>query len=176
MIVFDLECRDEHHRFEGWFASSDDFVSQQGRGLVCCPQCGSADVIKAPMAPNLARKGNQIAVPAPVEKILPPDAGVPAPAAPAAVPKPATAATTASLPPEAAAMLQALARMQAEALKASHWVGEKFADDARAMHYGDKDHAPIHGQATLQEAQDLVEEGIEIAPILFPLAPPGHVN
>jgi hypothetical protein len=73
-------------------------------------------------------------------------------------------------------MLQAYIRMQAEALKESCWVGPKFAADARAMHYGDKDHAPIHGQATRQEAQDLLEEGIEIAPILFPLPPPDHVN
>lgn len=73
-------------------------------------------------------------------------------------------------------MLQAYVRMQAEAIKTSCWVGEKFAADARAMHYGDKDHAPIHGQATVQEAHELLEEGIEIAPILFPLAPPDHVN
>lgn len=174
MIVFDLECREGGHRFEGWFGSSDDFARQQERGLVNCPQCDSVDVLKAPMAPHLARKGNQITVPALAEKIAPVAAQ-----APAIVPKakpPTAGATTAALPPEAAAMMHVLARMQAEALKASHWVGDKFADDARAMHYGDKDHAPIHGQATLQEAQELVEEGIEIAPILFPLAPPGHVN
>ncbi len=59
MIVFDLECRTGQHRFEGWFGSSEDFARQQERGLVSCPQCGSGDVAKAPMAPNLPRKGNQ---------------------------------------------------------------------------------------------------------------------
>jgi hypothetical protein len=173
MIVFDLECRTGGHRFEGWFGSSDDFASQQARGLVSCPQCQSADVLKAPMAPHLARKANQIRVPArataPQAEPASPTAAVPLAPSPAA-------ASTQVLPPEAAAMLQAIIRMQAEALKTSSWVGERFADDARAMYYGDKDQAPIHGQATEQEAHDLLEEGIEIAPILFPLIPPGHVN
>ncbi len=178
MIVFDLECRTGGHRFEGWFGSSDDFASQQARGLVSCPQCLSADVLKAPMAPHLARKGNQVGVPAlaaaaQAERALPPTVAAP-PAKIARGSAPSGAPTI--VPPEAAAMMQAFIRMQAEALKASCWVGEKFADDARAMHYGDKDHAIIHGQATAQEAHDLLEEGIEIAPILFPLAPPDHVN
>src|SRR5438874_10926882 len=64
MITFDLECRTAGHRFEGWFGSSGDYAQQQQRGLVACPQCGSIDVIKAPMAPNIARKGNQLTVPA----------------------------------------------------------------------------------------------------------------
>ena len=178
MIVFDLECRAGGHRFEGWFGSSGDFAAQQARGLVCCPQCLSAEVIKAPMAPHLGRKGNQVDVPAlaaaeKAERAAP--AAMVAPAAATAVATPPSPAP-AVLPPAAAAMMQAIVRLQAEALKSSRWVGEKFADNARAMHYGDKDHAPIHGQATAQQAQDLMEEGIEIAPILFPLAPPDHVN
>ena len=62
MIVFDLECRPVGHRFEGWFGSSDDYVRQQERGLVTCPTCGSAEVGKAVMAPNVGRKGNQAVV------------------------------------------------------------------------------------------------------------------
>ena len=73
-------------------------------------------------------------------------------------------------------MLHKVAAAQAEALKSSRWVGESFADDARAMHYGDKPHAAIHGQATPDEARALFEEGVEIAPILFPIAPPDEVN
>ncbi len=176
MIVFDLECRDEHHRFEGWFASSDDFASQQGRGLVCCPQCGSADVIKAPMAPNLARKGNQL----PQVPAKAPGRGAPALSAPDAVPvaaSPTGAARVASPPsPEAVAMMRALASAQAEALKSSRWVGGKFAENARAMHYGEQEAELIHGQVTPAEARALIEEGVEVAPILFPVAPPGEVN
>ena len=73
-------------------------------------------------------------------------------------------------------MLKAVAAMQTEALKSSTWVGEKFADDARAMHYGEKDIAPIHGRATLQEAQELAEEGIPVAPVLIPVIPPEEAN
>lgn len=155
MIVFDLECQAAGHRFEGWFASSEDFAHQQERGLVTCPHCGGGDVRKAPMAPAVGRKGNQVETPA--------------------RPRPISNAPVA-MPPEAAKLMQALATMQAEALKSSRWVGDSFADDARAMHYGERDHEPIHGEATLDEAKALIEEGIEIAPLPFPVAPPGKAN
>jgi hypothetical protein len=163
MITFDLTCRPGGHRFEGCFGSSDDYARQQERGLVACPQCGSADVIKAPMAPNVARKGNQgasLPVPVPVD-------------APAAKPQPMSKG---ALPPEAVKMMQALATMQAKALEQSRWVGESFAEDARAMHYGEREVEQIHGQATMQEAEELIDEGIAVAPLPFPIAPPGEAN
>lgn len=160
MIVFDLQCSPAGHRFEGWFGSSQDYDDQQARGLVSCPSCGSAEVAKAVMAPNVGRKGNQMPVPVT-------SAPAPAPAQPVA---------NAPLPPEAVAMLKAVAAMQAEAIKTSTWVGEKFADDARAMHYGEKDAAAIHGRATLDEARELMEEGIPVAPLLIPVVPPEEAN
>jgi len=160
MIVFELECAPAAHRFEGWFKSSDDFARQCGRGLLSCPQCGSANVTKALTAPRLARKGNQLAVPAAK------------PEAPARQP----AMASPKLPPEALAMMQALAAMQAEAIKESTYVGDRFAADARAMHYGEKDQATIHGAATREEAEELWEEGIMVAPLLIPIAPPDEVN
>lgn len=167
MIVFDLECRAAGHRFEGWFGSSGDFAEQQERGLVSCPECGSAEVIKAPMAPNLARKGNQLAS-APVA------APIAAPAvAAAASPQPMTKAP---MPAEAIRLMHALHAMQTEALKDSRWVGDKFAEESRAMHYGERDAEIIHGQATQEEAEALLEEGIEVAPLPFPIAPPGEAN
>ncbi|NBC36138.1 DUF1178 family protein [Novosphingobium sp. FSY-8] len=165
MIVYDLECLEHTHRFEGWFGSSEDFARQQERGLVACPHCGSTQVIKAPMAPRLTRKGNQIDAPAPQAKV---PAAEPAPAPVAAPPPP--------LPPQLRAALEVVVKAQAEALKSSRWVGEKFVDDARAMHYGDKAPEAIHGQATPDQAQALADEGIDVAPILFPLAPPDQVN
>jgi len=150
MIVFDL-CCDGGHRFEGWFGSSDDYVSQRARGLVACPQCGSAAIDKAPMAPSVPKKGNQRA-----EVKLPVAGG--------------------SLPPEAAAVLMKLAEIQAEALKSSTWVGEEFADRSRAMHYGEREAEAIHGRATADEAKELIEEGVTIAPLLFPVAPPEELN
>ena len=174
MIVFDLECRTSGHKFEGWFGSSDDFASQQARGLVTCPVCGSAEVDKALMAPNLARKGNQRSGVEPVRAA----AASPAESEPArndAVGAPQAMAGP-RLTPEAVKMLRAVAAMQAEALKTSRWVGNSFAEETRAMHYGEKDTVQIHGQATAEEARDLIEEGVAIAPILFPVVPPGEAN
>ena len=171
MIVFDLECSPNAHRFEGWFGSSGDFADQQTRGLLTCPICGTADVTRALSAPNLARKGNQRTQPA----ARPPAAASLTVAGSGPASAPVQQANT-PLPPEAIAVLHKIAQLQAEALKTSTWVGENFADKARAMHYGETDAAPIHGQATSDEARALAEEGVEIAPLLFPVAPPGKAN
>lgn len=150
MIVYDLSC-DGGHRFEGWFGSSDDYTSQRRRGLVACPQCGSGAIDKAPMAPAVPRKGNRQ-----IEAKRPLAGG--------------------EMPAEAAAMLRKLAEVQAEALKSSTWVGDDFPDRTRAIHYGEREAQAIHGQATADEARELVEEGIAIAPLLFPVAPPEELN
>lgn len=155
MIVYELACRAGNHRFEGWFGSSGDFDAQQARGLVACPECGSSEIDKAPMAPNLARKGNQRSVTAQSETA--PVAG-------------------GRLPPQAVAMIQAMAAMQAEALKQSRWVGDGFAEVSREIHYGEREAETIHGQATAHEARELLEEGIELMPLPFPVAPPGEAN
>jgi len=72
--------------------------------------------------------------------------------------------------------LAALAKAQAEALKNSTWVGDKFVDETRKMHYGERDEAPIHGQASLAEAKALIDEGVPVAPLPFPVAPPEKLN
>ena len=152
MIVFDLLCA-EGHRFEGWFGSSDDFARQKDSGLLSCPQCGCAAVAKAPMSPAVPRKGNQR------DSTPPPRAMANAP-----------------MPPEVREALQKLAEAQARALENSTWVGKRFVEDARAMHYGERDAAAIHGEASLEEARQLLEEGVPIAPLPFPVAPPDEVN
>ena len=151
MIVFDLTCADGH-RFEGWFGSSASFADQQARGLVTCPQCNSAEIEKAPMAPAVLAKGNAQTDPAAAQSV------------------------TSKLPPELAQAVRALAKAQANALKNSTWVGDRFADESRAMHYGERDHATIHGQATREQALALAEEGITVSPLPFPVAPPDEVN
>lgn len=157
MIVYDLTCADHGHRFEGWFASSEDFEAQQARALVTCPQCGCASVSKAPMAPAVPRKGNQAPSQAPAQPEISPVAG-------------------GALPAEVQAVLARLAEFQAEAIKQSQWVGDKFAEVSRAMHYGEQDPAPVYGQASLDEAKALVEEGVPVLPLPFPVAPPDKVN
>lgn len=154
MIVFDLLCHTGDHRFEGWFASNDAFEDQVARGLIACPECGSADVAKALMAPSLGRKGNQLAVAA----------------------KPAAPTTMAKLPPAVHEAMAKLAVMQAQALQQSTWVGDQFAAQSRAIHYGEREEVTIHGQATIAEAEALVDEGIAVMPLPFPVAPPDEVN
>lgn len=161
MIVFDLHC--EHgHRFEGWFKSTSDYEDQQARGLVSCPQCATAVVNKAPMAPAVPAKGN-----------TKPDA-VPAPAQ--STPSETKPLSNTPPPAELQKAMEALAKAQAKALENSTYVGKDFAKEAREMHYGERDEAVIHGQASLEEAKELVEEGVAVAPLPFPVAPPEKLN
>ncbi|NYT39365.1 DUF1178 family protein [Sphingomonas sp. R-74633] len=152
MIVFDLKCAGGHV-FEAWFGSSSAWEGQRAAGLVACPMCGSAQVEKAVMAPNVGAKGNAAAAPVPAAGEAP------------------------ALPPEAIkAAISALAAMQAKALEGSQWVGSGFADKARAMHLGETPHAPIHGKTSAAEAVALIEEGVPVAPLPLPVVPPEACN
>jgi hypothetical protein len=139
MIVFDLKCAVQGHVFEGWFGSSEDYESQSARGLVTCPICGDADVGKAPMAPRVGAKGNQV------------------PADPAAIKK----------------ALAEMADLQKRMLENSDFVGDRFPDEARAIHLGEAEARAIHGRASRDEAKTLADEGIPVAPLPFPVAEPG---
>jgi hypothetical protein len=72
--------------------------------------------------------------------------------------------------------LARLAAMQAEMLKDSRWVGDRFAETARAMHNGEVEREQVHGQATLQDAKSLAEDGVPVAPLPLPIVPPNQVN
>jgi hypothetical protein len=72
--------------------------------------------------------------------------------------------------------LAQLAAVQAAVLKDSEWVGERFAAEARAMHLGESDPRPVHGNATPAEAKSLIEEGVPVAPLPLPVIPPRQVN
>ena len=163
MIVFDLQCGDGGHVFEAWFGSTDDYESHRARGLVECPICGSAAIEKAVMAPRLAAKSNsrsEIRLPD-----APPQSDAPVPMA--------TGETSAAA---MKAMLRALADAQKKALEGSHYVGKRFAEEARAIHEGDSEERAIHGQATPAEARALIEDGVSVAPLPFPIRPPGRDN
>jgi len=167
MIVFDLHC--EHsHRFEGWFGSSDDYEAQLARGLVECPECGTKQVSKAPMAPAVPVKGNTRSdVPATASRPMP------APTEPQGM---EGALANREMPAEVQKAMEKLAEAQSEALKNSTDVGSDFAKQSREMHYGERDEAPIHGQASLKEAKELVDEGVPVTPLPFPVAPPEKLN
>ncbi len=147
MIVFDLKCG-QAHVFEAWFGSSADYEGQRARGLIECPLCGDKAIGKAVMAPRL---GSSI---------------IDEPAAPVAT----------APPPEVKAMIAAMAQLQAKLLGKSEWVGRRFADEARAMHLGEQDHRTVHGEATPAEAEALLDEGIAVMPLPFPIVPPEQRN
>lgn len=156
MIVFDLKCADLGHVFEAWFGSSTDYEDQKARGLLACPLCGDPDVGKAVMAPAVGVKGNSRAV--------------------AVREEPTTPAMTGVDQAKMKAMVEALATAQTKALAQSTWVGRGFAEQARAMHYGEKDRASIHGEVAPAEAKALIAEGVEVAPLPFPVIPPQAKN
>jgi len=134
------------HVFEAWFGSSADYESQRERSLIACPMCGDAAIDKAVMAPNVAAKGNR-------------RGDAPAPGK-----------------PDPRQLMAALAEAQAKMLEGSQWVGMAFADKARAMHLGEEAQAPIHGQASAEEAKALIEEGVAVAPLPLPVVPPEQCN
>lgn len=160
MIAFDLVCAPNGHRFEGWFASSAEYDRQLALHLLCCPTCGSAVVTKALMAPNIGRKGNQAKVSAPREDDKQTVAVSNQPEMPAQIEK----------------AIAELSKLQSRMLENSAWVGRKFADEARAIHYGETPERVIHGEASPDEAQALFDEGISIAPLPLPFVPPEAKN
>lgn len=159
MIVFDLACS-HSHRFEGWFRSTADYEDQLANGLLQCPECGCEQIAKAPMAPAVPAKSNTRS-----EVAAKPDA--------AAV---SGGGSEKVLPAKLVEAMKALAKVQAETIKDSTWVGEEFARQSREMHYGERDEALIHGKATAEEARELLEEGIAVVPLLIPFAPPDKLN
>ena len=156
MIKYQLIC-DKSHEFEGWFGDSAAFESQQESGLLTCPVCGSADVRRALMAPNLASPKTRKTDLAEQQ--------------PSAQPKPqpqpqAPQQASAALPPAAARKMQELMSemraLQTRIREECRDVGNDFAEEARKIHYGEVEPEGIYGQATAEEREALDEEGIEI--------------
>ncbi len=144
MKVLNLQCA-HSHTFEGWFGSEDDFQSQLARGLVACPLCTDTVVTKMLSAPRL-----NLGASAPV---------------PATVAKQDVAALPATQAMQAA-WLQAMRHVVAN----TEDVGEKFAEEARRIHYGEADERGIRGKASAKETEALLEEGIGVMPLLLPAA------
>jgi hypothetical protein len=135
MKVLDLQCP-HSHRFEGWFASADDFESQQSRKLVECPICGANEVSRLPSAPRLNLSG----------------------------------ATDAKVSAGAGEMQARVMRALREVLEKTENVGDRFAEEARRIHYNEAPARSIRGVTTPEDARALVEEGIEVMPLPVPAA------
>ena len=143
MIRYALNC-ETGHAFDSWFANSAAFDRQAARGLVTCPFCGSAKVEKAIMAPSLSG-GRDAAVPAEPEK--------------------AEKAPVAIVSKEEVELRKKLKELRDHVVKSADYVGEKFPEEARRMHYGEIEHRSIYGEASPDAARSLAEEGIEFHPL-----------
>jgi len=135
MKVLDLQCP-HGHRFEGWFASAEDFESQLSRELVECPICGATEVSRLPSAPRLNLSG----------------------------------ATEAQAPAGAVELQSRVMRALREVLEKTENVGDRFAEEARRIHYNEAPARSIRGVTTPEDAKALVEEGIEVMPLPIPAA------
>jgi hypothetical protein len=129
-----------HHSFEGWFASEDDFQGQLSRGLVECPLCGDNGISKMLSAPRLNLGAAQPE--ARQEVVSMPDASLQA----------------------------AWLKMVRYVMANTDDVGERFAEEARRIHYGETEERSIRGQASREETEALLEEGIGVLPLPIPKA------
>ena len=145
MIRYALRC-DKEHAFDSWFRSAAGYDQLLVAGQVTCPDCGSKAVVKALMAPSVAEpaRGERIDVSAP-------------------------ALSTPSNPREAA-----LAALRRRIEEKSEYVGMNFVAEARRIHDGDAPERSIHGEARLDEARKLIEDGVPVAPL--PFMPISKVN
>jgi hypothetical protein len=158
MKVLNLRCAHDHG-FEGWFGSEDDFQSQMERGLIECPFCNDKTITRLPSAPRLnVGKSKEPAAPSDTE-----NSGEPA--------------AVASNPSAEPITTQALwLKAVQHVLATTDDVGERFAEEARRMHYGETKERAIRGKASSEDAQALREEGIDIVSLPIPAALKGPVQ
>ena len=135
-------CCEAGHTFESWFNNSAAFDRQAARGLIACPLCGSTKVEKAIMAPALSGSRED--------------------SAPAAEPEKTPVAIVSK---EEVEMRKKLKELRDHIVKSADYVGEKFPEEARRMHYGEIEHRSIYGEASPDAARSLADEGIEFHPL-----------
>lgn len=145
MIKYALAC-EQAHAFESWFPSSEAFETQRERGFVICPFCDSSKVEKQIMAPSVARTDKA--------------------RAPAIAPD---AQPMAVLTEQEQQLRAALRTLREHMMKNAEDVGKGFVEEARKMHYGEAEERSIYGEANLEEAHALLEEGIDV--LLLPVVP-----
>jgi hypothetical protein len=144
MKVLDLQCS-QQHSFEGWFGSEADFQDQLGRGLVECPLCGDVEISKMLSAPRL----NLGAAQEPAQAARQQQEVVAAPDK---------------------TMQAAWMKMVRHVVANTEDVGARFPEEARRMHYGETEERGIRGQASPDETQALLDEGIGVLPLPIPKA------
>ncbi|WP_321395818.1 DUF1178 family protein [Emcibacter sp.] len=161
MIVFDLKCA-ENHIFEAWFRNSEAYEDQASAGQIVCPHCGDSHISKSVMAPNISAKGNRQSADRFDEEMVSMDnirvsasSGVPE--------NPEISAEDVKRAAEH--MHEVMAKYRKFVQENCEDVGDSFADEARKIHNGEAEERGIYGQTTLEETQELLEEGIDIFPV-----------
>ena len=142
MILYQLQCESEH-QFEAWFKDSQAYEQQAKRKLLTCPVCGSIKVGKALMAPRISKSKN----------VSPPNTQDKVPS------------TTTSVTQQSKELRKKLNELRAEIEQNCDYVGDQFAEEARKIHYGEVDAKNIYGEASLEDAKELVDEGVDFTPI-----------
>ncbi len=160
MIRYTLAC-ESGHSFDSWFQNSDAYDKQTKRGFVVCPVCNSSKVEKAIMAPRIAGGRNSADTPAPAAEARPP---VPVPASPPAATQ-APPTPVAMVSPHERELRSKLRELRDHLVKNADYVGRRFPEEARKMHYGEAQHRSIYGEASADQAKELHEEGIEFHPL-----------
>ncbi len=166
MKVLDLQCR-LGHSFEGWFGSQNDYDAQRAQGLLTCPVCNDSEITKKLSAPRLNLRHSTSAAPhdsgaanaGETQGHTP--ANVPAPHSPANASEPGPAHPMAQ-------MQAALMQMVRHVMANTEDVGPQFAEEARKIHYGEAEERSIRGQASREETEALIDEGIEVLPLPVP--------
>ncbi|MDP1900837.1 MAG: DUF1178 family protein [Rubrivivax sp.] len=156
MKVLDLHCANGHG-FEGWFASEEDFMSQNGGALIECPLCADRIITRVPSAPRLNLSGAR-------------EPGAPVP------PSPPTNLPVDARPAQSADLQVTWLATVRHLLANTEDVGPRFAEEARRIHYGETPHRAIRGQASARDRAALQEEGIETVAIPVPRALEGPVQ
>ncbi len=175
MILFALKCSSDH-RFEGWFRNGSAYEEQAAARIIACPVCGDSAITKAPMAPRIAKgvaravdRAKATAESQQADSPPQPTPPAPAPTPPALPALPANPAdVVASLPPtvsdrqrEAVAeVMRQLAEVRRTVESNCDYVGDRFAEEARRIHYGETDPRGIYGEASAEEVEELNEEGV----------------
>jgi hypothetical protein len=152
MIRYALVCA-KGHSFESWFQNSAAYDKQAKRALVSCPVCGTAKVEKEIMSPRLAGARKREAAPAP-ETTSATTSG------PAGEKTPVAMVT-----PQERELRKKLKELREHLTQNADYVGPKFPEEARKMHYGEIEHRSIYGEASPEEAGKLHEEGVEFRPL-----------
>lgn len=180
MIRYTLKCANDHS-FESWFKSADGYEVLLQAGQVSCPSCGSVDVVKSLMAPRVttarAKAASDVESRAALSEQMTPPAPQNAPASPADAPaqnaqgttQGSTQGSTQDAPNEGAekAAEEAIAQMRKQVEENSEYVGMEFSAKARAMHAGEAEAKPIYGEAKIDEAKALIEDGVPVLPLPF---------